>query len=104
MPKGQESPHDMSRHDLRYTRLRLTVPVPEAYVGIINKGATVEFRVSAFPDQRSSAIFERERMWSGWATTRFGPEPGLRRRPPRAERPCCGARRTGLRSLANPGF
>lgn len=41
------------------TRLRLTVPVPEAYVGTINKGATVEFRVSAFPDQKFSGVIAR---------------------------------------------
>lgn len=41
------------------TRLRLTVPVPEAYVGTINKGATVEFRVSAFPDQKFSGTIAR---------------------------------------------
>ncbi|MDP2318272.1 MAG: efflux RND transporter periplasmic adaptor subunit [Acidobacteriota bacterium] len=41
------------------TRLRLTVPVPEAYVGTINKGATVEFRVAAFPDQTFSGVIAR---------------------------------------------
>lgn len=41
------------------TRLRLTVPVPEAYVGTINKGVTVEFRVSAFPDQKFSGTIAR---------------------------------------------
>jgi RND family efflux transporter MFP subunit len=33
------------------SRLRLTVPVPEAYVASIQRGAPVEFTVSAFPDQ-----------------------------------------------------
>jgi RND family efflux transporter MFP subunit len=33
------------------SRLRLTVPVPESYVGSIQRGAPVEFRVTAFPDQ-----------------------------------------------------
>ncbi|MGH9222099.1 MAG: efflux RND transporter periplasmic adaptor subunit [Vicinamibacterales bacterium] len=33
------------------SRLRLTVPVPEAYVGSIQRGAPVDFKVSAFPDQ-----------------------------------------------------
>lgn len=41
------------------TRLRLTVPVPEVYVGTINKGTTVEFRVSAFPDQKFSGVIAR---------------------------------------------
>src|SRR5688572_14553907 len=41
------------------TRLRLTVPVPEAYVGTINKGAIVEFRVSAFPGQKFSGVIAR---------------------------------------------
>lgn len=41
------------------TRLRLTVPVPEAYVGTINKGVTVEFRVSAFPEQKFSGTIAR---------------------------------------------
>ena len=33
------------------SRLRLTVPVPEAYVGSIQKGAPVDFKLSAFPGQ-----------------------------------------------------
>jgi membrane fusion protein, multidrug efflux system len=33
------------------SRLRLTVPVPEAYVGSVSMGTKVEFRVTAFPDQ-----------------------------------------------------
>jgi RND family efflux transporter MFP subunit len=33
------------------SRLRLTVPVPESYVGSIQRGAPVEFTVSAFPNQ-----------------------------------------------------
>ena len=41
------------------TKLRLTVPVPEIYVGTIVKGATVEFRVSAFPDQKFSGVIAR---------------------------------------------
>jgi membrane fusion protein, multidrug efflux system len=33
-------------------RLRLTVPVPEPYVGTITRGTRVDFRVVAFPDAR----------------------------------------------------
>ena len=33
------------------SRLRLTVPVPETYVGSIHRGAAVDFTVSAFPKQ-----------------------------------------------------
>jgi RND family efflux transporter MFP subunit len=40
-------------------RLRLTVPVPEAYVGAITRGTTVEFRVSAFPDQAFQGVIAR---------------------------------------------
>ena len=40
-------------------RLRLTVPVPEAYVGGITRGTTVEFRVSAFPDQTFQGVIAR---------------------------------------------
>ena len=40
-------------------RLRLTVPVPEAYVGTITRGTTVEFRVSAFPDQTFQGVIAR---------------------------------------------
>jgi RND family efflux transporter MFP subunit len=40
-------------------RLRLTVPVPEAYVGSITRGTTVEFRVSAFPDQTFQGVIAR---------------------------------------------
>jgi RND family efflux transporter MFP subunit len=40
-------------------RLRLTVPVPEAYVGAISKGTNVEFRVSAFPDQTFQGVIAR---------------------------------------------
>ena len=40
-------------------RLRLTVPVPEAYVGSIARGTTVEFRVSAFPDQAFQGVIAR---------------------------------------------
>jgi RND family efflux transporter MFP subunit len=41
------------------TRLRLTVPVPEAYVGAIVKGVKVIFRVAAFPDQAFQAVIAR---------------------------------------------
>jgi RND family efflux transporter MFP subunit len=41
------------------TRLRLTVPVPEAYVGAIMKGTKVDFRVSAFPDQTFQGVIAR---------------------------------------------
>ena len=41
------------------SRLRLTVPVPEAYVGAITKGTNVEFRVSAFPDQAFQGVIAR---------------------------------------------
>jgi membrane fusion protein, multidrug efflux system len=41
------------------TRLRLTVPVPEAYVGTIMKGMKVDFRVSAFPDQTFQGVIAR---------------------------------------------
>jgi membrane fusion protein (multidrug efflux system) len=41
------------------TRLRLTVPVPEAYVGTIMKGTKVDFRVSAFPDQAFQGVIAR---------------------------------------------
>jgi RND family efflux transporter MFP subunit len=41
------------------SRLRLTVPVPEAYVGAITKGTNVEFRVSAFPDQTFRGVIAR---------------------------------------------
>ena len=40
-------------------RLRLTVPVPEAYVGTITRGTKVEFRVSAFPDQTFYGVIAR---------------------------------------------
>ncbi len=40
-------------------RLRLTVPVPEAYVGTITRGAKVQFRVSAFPDQTFYGVIAR---------------------------------------------
>jgi RND family efflux transporter MFP subunit len=40
-------------------RLRLTVPVPEAYVGTITRGTKVEFRVSAFPDQTFLGVIAR---------------------------------------------
>jgi membrane fusion protein (multidrug efflux system) len=41
------------------SRLRLTVPVPEAYVGAIMRGAKVEFKVSAFPDQTFQGVIAR---------------------------------------------
>ena len=41
------------------TRLRLTVPVPEAYVGAIMNGARVDFKVSAFPDQTFQGVIAR---------------------------------------------
>jgi RND family efflux transporter MFP subunit len=41
------------------SRLRLTVPVPEAYVGAIMKGTRVNFRVSAFPDQGFQGVIAR---------------------------------------------
>jgi RND family efflux transporter MFP subunit len=40
-------------------RLRLTVPVPEAYVGAIARGTQVQFRVSAFPDQTFQGVIAR---------------------------------------------
>jgi membrane fusion protein, multidrug efflux system len=41
------------------SRLRLTVPVPETYVGTITRGTRVDFRVSAFPDQTFQAVIAR---------------------------------------------
>ncbi|OFW29647.1 MAG: efflux transporter periplasmic adaptor subunit [Acidobacteria bacterium RIFCSPLOWO2_02_FULL_65_29] len=41
------------------SRLRLTVPVPETYVGTITRGTKVEFRVSAFPDQTFLGVIAR---------------------------------------------
>jgi RND family efflux transporter MFP subunit len=41
------------------SRLRLTVPVPEAYVGSIMRGAKVDFKVSAFPDQTFQGVIAR---------------------------------------------
>jgi RND family efflux transporter MFP subunit len=41
------------------SRLRLTVPVPEAYVGAITRGVKVDFRVSAFPDQTFQGVIAR---------------------------------------------
>jgi RND family efflux transporter MFP subunit len=41
------------------SRLRLTVPVPEAYVGTIKKGTKVDFKVSAFPDQTFQGVIAR---------------------------------------------
>jgi membrane fusion protein, multidrug efflux system len=39
--------------------LRLTVPVPESYVGAIVKGTKVDFEVSAFPDQKFQGVIAR---------------------------------------------
>jgi membrane fusion protein (multidrug efflux system) len=41
------------------SRLRLTVPVPESYVGTITRGMKVEFRVTAFPDQTFQGVIAR---------------------------------------------
>jgi RND family efflux transporter MFP subunit len=41
------------------SRLRLTVPVPETYVGAITKGTKVTFTVSAFPDQPFEGVIAR---------------------------------------------
>ncbi|HLG55224.1 MAG TPA: efflux RND transporter periplasmic adaptor subunit [Vicinamibacterales bacterium] len=41
------------------SRLRLTVPVPETYVGTITRGTKVEFRVSAFPGQTFQGVIAR---------------------------------------------
>lgn len=41
------------------SRLRLTVPVPESYVGTIMKGAKVDFKVSAFPEQTFHGVIAR---------------------------------------------
>jgi membrane fusion protein, multidrug efflux system len=41
------------------SRLRLTVPVPETYVGTITRGTKVDFRVSAFPDQTFQGVIAR---------------------------------------------
>jgi RND family efflux transporter MFP subunit len=41
------------------SRLRLTVAVPEVYVGTIMNGAKVSFRVSAFPDQTFQGVIAR---------------------------------------------
>ena len=41
------------------SKLRLTVPVPEIYVGSIRKGTRVNFRVSAFPDQTFQGVIAR---------------------------------------------
>ena len=41
------------------SRLRLTVPVPESYVGTITRGTRVAFRVNAFPDQTFQGIIAR---------------------------------------------
>ena len=41
------------------SRLRLTVPVPEVYVGRITRGARVNFRVSAFPDEAFQGTIAR---------------------------------------------
>jgi RND family efflux transporter MFP subunit len=41
------------------SRLRLTVPVPETYVGMISKGKTVTFKVNAFPSETFQAVIAR---------------------------------------------
>jgi multidrug efflux pump subunit AcrA (membrane-fusion protein) len=41
------------------SKLRLTVPVPEIYVGSITKGTRVSFKVSAFPDQTFQGVIAR---------------------------------------------
>ena len=41
------------------SRLRLTVPVPESYVGAIVNGTKVDFRVTAFPDQVFQGVIAR---------------------------------------------
>ena len=41
------------------SRLRLTVPVPEAYVATITNRAKGEFRVAAFPDQTFQGVIAR---------------------------------------------
>ncbi|MBI2150097.1 MAG: efflux RND transporter periplasmic adaptor subunit [Acidobacteria bacterium] len=41
------------------SRLRLTVPVPEIYVGTITKGTKVSFRVSAFPNETFQGVIAR---------------------------------------------
>src|SRR5688500_6767531 len=41
------------------SRLRLTVPVPESYVGTITRGMKVDFRVTAFPDQTFQGVIAR---------------------------------------------
>jgi RND family efflux transporter MFP subunit len=41
------------------SKLRLTVPVPEIYVGSIRKGTRVNFKVSAFPDQTFQGVIAR---------------------------------------------
>jgi RND family efflux transporter MFP subunit len=41
------------------SRLRLTVPVPESYVGTITKGTRVDFRVTAFPEQTFQGVIAR---------------------------------------------
>jgi membrane fusion protein, multidrug efflux system len=41
------------------SRLRLTVPVPEAYVGTITRGTKVAFSVSAFPNQTFQGVIAR---------------------------------------------
>jgi RND family efflux transporter MFP subunit len=41
------------------SRLRLTVPVPESYVGSIMMGTRVDFRVTAFPDRAFQGVIAR---------------------------------------------
>jgi RND family efflux transporter MFP subunit len=41
------------------SKLRLTVPVPESYVGAIRKGGEVDFAVAAFPDRVFRGVIAR---------------------------------------------
>jgi RND family efflux transporter MFP subunit len=54
---SQSSPPMLRIEDI--SRLRLTVPVPEAYVGAIMKGKRVDFKVAAFPDQTFRGVIAR---------------------------------------------
>jgi RND family efflux transporter MFP subunit len=46
-------------HLEQVSKLRLSVPVPETYVGSIGRGMTVDFRVSAFPDETFQGVIAR---------------------------------------------
>jgi RND family efflux transporter MFP subunit len=54
---GQSSGPMLRIEDI--SRLRLTVPVPEPYVGAIMNGTEVQFRVSAFPDRTFQGVIAR---------------------------------------------